>query len=393
MRIAVDGSCWANRRGFGRFTRCLVTEMVRRDTANTYVLLIDESSLSAPDVAPLPTGVEVQSVAVGAAPARAAAASGARSLVDVLRMSAAVPRLRSDVFFFPASYSYFPVLGPPVVVTVHDAIAERLPHLTLPTRADRLRWRLKQAAALRQAAAVITVSGASRRAIEETLGVASDRLHVIREAADPVFRPLADAEREARLRRFGAVARSPYLLYVGGISPHKNLEVLIEAFARIALAHPDLRLLVAGDTDDDPFFSSLDSIRAVLAASPVRERVCLLGFVSDDELVALYGGAVATALPSLGEGFGLTAAESAACATPVVTSDDAALVELLGDAGLTAPATSVEGFAGHFSRLVGDPGHRAAMAEAVRRKADEWSWAATADQTVAILEQAASGRG
>ncbi|MDQ3898200.1 MAG: glycosyltransferase family 4 protein [Actinomycetota bacterium] len=367
--------------------------MVRRDTANRYVLLLDERSLSAPNLSPLPDGVEVKTVAVSAAPAQAAAASGARSMRDILRMSAAVPRLKSDVFFFPASYSYFPVLGPPVVVTVHDAIAERLPHLTLPSRADRLRWRLKQKAAMRQAAAVMTVSRASRRAIEETLGVASDRLHVVREAADPMFRSLRPPERAARLRRFGAAARSPYLLYVGGISPHKNLEVLIEAFERVAPDHPDLHLLLAGDTDDDPFLSSIDSVRAALSASPVRDRIRLLGFVSDDELVALYGAAVATALPSLGEGFGLTAAESAACGTPVVTSEDPALVELLGDAALTAPATSVDGFARHFSRLVSDAGHRAAVAEAVRRKAAEWSWASTADQTIGVLEKVVSSRG
>lgn len=391
LRIGVDATCWANRRGFGRFTRCLVTEMVARDATNEYVLVLGGGATD-PDAEPLPPGAEVATVAVSETQARAAAAAGSRRVPDMLRMTAAVRRLRCDVFYFPASYSWFPVVGPPVVVTVHDAIAERLPELTLPTRADRLRWRLKQAAALHQSRAVITVSQASRRAVTEALGVPSERLHVIRESPAPIFRPPVPAQR-ARLARFGRPVEGRYLLYVGGISPHKNIETLIEAFELVAVEHPDLHLVLVGDTDDDPFLSATASVRQAIATSPASGRIVLTGYVPDDDLVALYGGAVALGLPSLGEGFGLTAAESAACGTPVVASRDPALVELLGEAGLYADARRPAEFAQHFADLLSGPQRRADVSRAVTGRAAGWSWAAAADATVGILESAARRRG
>lgn len=393
MRIGIDGSCWANRRGFGRFTRGLISEMVERDHHNAYVMLVDSVSRADPALPGLPDGLPIEEVTLGAAPAAAAGATTSRSVRDLLRMSRAARRTSCDVFFFPASYSYFPVVSAPVVVTIHDAIAERLPELTLPSFADRLRWRLKQRAALMEARAVLTVSDASRSAITEALRVRPERLHVIREAPDPIFRHQPPAARAELLRRFGLSGADRYLLYVGGISPHKNLGVLIEAFELVAADDPCVRLLLVGDADDDPFLSSATSIRAAVDRSPARTRIELTGRVSDQELVALYSGAAATALPSLGEGFGLTAAESAACGTPVVTSRDPALVELLGDAGLYADARQPLELAEHFAALLADPTARKAASIAVSRRASDWSWATAADATVALLEEVARSRG
>ena len=386
MRIGIDGSCWANRRGFGRFTRGLISEMVERDHRNAYVMLVDSVSRADPAMPSVPDGLPIEEVTLEAAPAAAAGATTSRSMRDLLRMSRGARRLRCDVFFFPASYSYFPVVSAPVVVTVHDAIAERLPELTVPTFADRLRWRLKQRAALMEARAVLTVSDASRSAITEALRVRPERLHVIREAPDPIFRHQPSEARAGLLRRFGLSGTDRYVLYVGGISPHKNLGVLVDAFELVAAEDPCVRLLLVGDADDDPFLSAATSIRAAIERSPARERIQLTGRVSDEELVALYSGAVATALPSLGEGFGLTAAESAACGTPVVASRDPALVELLGDAGLYADARRPPELAAHFAALLADPAARTAASIAVSRRASDWSWAAAADATIALLE-------
>lgn len=388
MRIGIDGSCWSNRRGFGRFTRCLVTAMHRRDERNRLVLVIDEPSARGAD---LPQGLDTRVVRVDRAPARAAAAGGRRSIRDVWRMSRAATAEHCDVFFFPASYSFYPVLGTRVVVTIHDAIPERLPEMVVPTRAARLLWKAKQRASVWQADAVLTVSEASRAAIADSLGVPSARLHVVREAPDPRFRPMPPDDADRRLRRFG-LDGTRYVLYVGGISPHKNVETLIGAFELLPDV-PDVRLLVAGDADDDPFLSSAASVRARVAASRARHRILLTGYVSDDELVALYNGAVATVLPSLGEGFGLTAAESAACGTPVVASGDPALRELLGDAGLYADARDAAAFAEHLRELLDDAGARERAGKACLEKSREWSWDAAADATLALLEGGKRRRG
>lgn len=394
--VGIDGSCWSNRRGFGRFTRCLVTEMAelaKADRGLRLTMVMDSPSLADPALPPIPAGIEVLAVPVKEAPSLAAAADGSRRPADLLRLGLAASRARFDVLFFPASYSYFPVMGVPTVVTVHDAIAEQLTPLVLPTRSARLKWKAKQSMALRQAALVLTVSAASASAIGDALKVAPDRIEVIREAAAPIFRPLCADERAERLERLGIGPHDRFVLYVGGISPHKNLAVLIDAFELLAPEVADLELYLVGDADDDPFLSSADDIRHRIATSPFGERIHLPGFVSDDELVALYGSASATVLPSLGEGFGLPAAESAACGTPIVVSQDPALRELLGAAGRYADASSGASFAAELMPLVTDPVAREAAAAAVLELAATWSWPQAATSVIAMLEREAVARG
>lgn len=389
LRIGIDGSCWGNLRGFGRFTRGLVGEMARRGSAHRLVMVIDQPTLAGAD---LPQGFEVVPVAVDRAPSVAASSSGRRSLRDLASMANAASRARCDVFYFPATFSYFPVIRTPTVVTVHDATAERLPDLILPNRLARAFWDLKQRVGVRRAAAVVTVSRAAQDEIVQWLGVPDDRLHVIREAPDPIFSPRSSEDRSAALRRFDVGEGDRYLLYVGGISPHKNLEVMVDAFGEVAGDHPGLRLLIVGEMDDDPFLSSTTSLRQAVEDSPARERITLTGYVGDDELVSLYSGAVATVLPSLGEGFGLTAAESAACGTPVVASDIAPLTELLGDAAVYAPPRSAPAFARSFRVLLDDPARRDDLAQKSLERAAGWSWSAAADTVLGLLEQAARRR-
>lgn len=385
MRIGIDGSCWANRRGFGRFTRNLVTAMAARST-DSLVLLIDRPSL---DNADLPDGLAVVGVHVDQPPSRAASAAGSRSLQDLRRMSVAAWRIRCDAFYFPASYTYYPVPGTPSVVTVHDAIAERLPGLVFPGRSARLRWAVKQRLAVRQAAAVVTVSAAARDEVAAWLSIPCERLHVVSEAPDPVFGPISTAKQERALAPYGLRPGDPYIVYVGGISPHKNLLVLIDAFDQLAAEVPGARLLMVGDLDHDPFLSSTALVRSRLAASPARDRVIVTGFVPDPDLAALYSGAVASVLPSLGEGFGLTAAESAACGTPVVASDIPALRELLGDTALFANPSDPVAFAGALRQLLSDRALRARLAEAALHRASGWSWDAAACTVLDVVGAAA----
>jgi glycosyltransferase involved in cell wall biosynthesis len=333
-------------------------------------------------------------VRLGTAPSVAAAADGSRSLRDMARMSLAASRAHTDVYFFPASYSYYPVLGSRVMVTVHDAIAERLPELVMPSRAARARWALKQRVALRQSRLVMTVSAAARADVEQVLHVAPARLRELHEAPDAVFTPgPAEAEQDDpdRFAHLGLHAGDPFVLYVGGISPHKNLELLIAAFDVIA-ADCDARLVLVGDLTDDPFLSSTGAVRAAAERAVHADRIALAGFVADDDLVELYRRATISVQPSLAEGFGLTAAESIACGTPVVASRIPPLVDLLGDAGTFADPHDAAGFAAAMRGLLTDPPRRDRLAACGLARAAQWSWAASARTVLDALEEIARPR-
>lgn len=390
LRLGIDATCWPNRRGFGRFTRALVSEMVRLGEDHRWVLLIDEASRAA---CQLPTGVEVRTVEVDQPPAQAASAAGHRTLRDVARMSWAAWRSGCDAFFFPASYSYFPTPGRPTVVTVHDAIAEANNDLVLPSRQARLRWGLKQQVSVRWASAVVTVSQAAREEVVRALPVRPERLHVIHEAPDPIFRPMRPDRGVGALARVGLQPHQPFLLYVGGISPHKNLGVMVDAFGEVARGRPDLRLVIVGDLSDDPFLSSAESLRCQVESNRAGAQITFTGYLPDADVVALYGAAAATVLPSLGEGFGLTAAESAACGTPVVASDIPALRELLGDAALYASPHDAHAFAEACCLLLDEPDRRRSLADAGIARAARWSWRASAETVIDLLEQAAGQGG
>jgi glycosyltransferase involved in cell wall biosynthesis len=380
LRLVIDASCWSNRRGFGRFTRGLLEELIPQALArgHTPVLVADAETVNS---ATFPNGAIVRKLGIDS-PSTAAAAGGARGPRDMWRMSAALRAAGGDVVFFPASYTYVPVLGSRVVVTLHDATAERIPGLLLPSRADRLRWWMKQRLALTQARRVVTVSGAAADELVAVLKVPRDRLHVINEAPDARFVPLDPAVD-------GAGYSEKFLLYVGGISPHKNLESLLLIVDDVLDSRPGLRLKLAGDFDDDPFLSSADLVRAAIQGMRHTDRVEILGFVSDEELVRLYQHAELTLLLSLGEGFGLTAAESAACGTPVVASNLPALRELLGPAGTYVDPGMRSETARTIGELLDNPDRRAELAEHGLQRASSWSWANAATGLLDLFERVA----
>src|SRR5436309_3941501 len=156
MLVGIDGTCWSNRRGYGRFTRSLLGELFASETRHRFVLFVDAQTQARGD---LPGGVPTVVVPTRSAAAAAAAAGSRRSLPDLLAMSVAVARHRPDAMFFPSVYSYFPVLTRArIILGVHDVIAEDFPRLVFPDRRDRRLWALKCRLAHRQSGYILTVS-------------------------------------------------------------------------------------------------------------------------------------------------------------------------------------------------------------------------------------------
>src|SRR5436309_9810861 len=107
MHIGVDACCWANRRGYGRFTRELLKALIAADRKNEYLFFVDKTNSA---VSEFPDSVNRIVVNTFVSPLEAASASGNRSLRDLWAMSREVMRHDLDLFFFPTVYSYFPIL-------------------------------------------------------------------------------------------------------------------------------------------------------------------------------------------------------------------------------------------------------------------------------------------
>ncbi|MEP6690220.1 MAG: glycosyltransferase family 1 protein [Gemmatimonadaceae bacterium] len=391
MRIGVDGACWANRRGYGRFAREIVGAMIALAPDDEFVCFVDDLSAAAFDTSA--PNVRVVRVTQRESAAVAASADGARAPMDMLRLTRAVAREKLDVFFSPSVYTYFPLPpGLAAVVTVHDAIADRFPLLTLPSRRARLFWRAKIWLALLQSRLILTVSEFAAREIEEVLRVAPARIRVAGEAPAAAYSPSPCEAIRAAAERAGLPAGARWLAYVGGFNPHKHVGAIVRAHAALANAHPEAppHLLLVGATSGDVFHSSQRQIRDEIAAAGTQSLVHWLGFVEDAELRHLLSGAVALLLPSECEGFGLPAVEAAACGTPVVATTASPLPELLPGGGIFVPPGDSDALLGAVRTLWEREDARAAMGARALEGARKLSWPRSAGAALAALREAAT---
>lgn len=392
MRIGIDACCWSNRRGFGRYTRELVPELIAQGERHEFVLLVDRWTAA---TAEFPDGATVKIVATSEQPTEAASAAGARSPLDLWRMQRAVARERLDLFYFPAVYSFFPLpWRMPAVVTIHDAIAERHPELIFPGIRSRMLWDAKMWLAIRQAHRIVTVSAASRRQIARTFKCPESEVVVVAEGPSGCFRPIADDHRLRQVRhRYRIRERTPVLLYVGGISPHKNLDGLLRAAAilRDRCVAP-WQLLLVGDYENDSFHGCFAAVSRLARDLGLEERVTFTGFVPDDDLAALYNTSTLLVLPSFEEGFGLPVVEAMACGLPVAISNRGSLPEVAGEAGLLFSPDDPEEIAAALERMLNDGDLRRRLRSEGLRRSEAYTWKSASRQLLEIFEETAGAR-
>lgn len=392
MRIGIDVCCWSNQRGFGRYTRELVREIHRQAGTTRLTFVVDRQTA---EQSRFPEPAEIVIVDTRDQATRAASARSARRMTDLWRMARAVSRLELDLFFFPAVYSYFPIPSRmPAVVAFHDAIAESHPSLIFADRKSRWLWRAKTRMALWQADRILTVSESAGQQIASAFGYPSSSIAVVTEAPAPEFRVLEDrSSLEGVLEKHDLPTDVALILYVGGVSPHKNLQGLFRALARLAgVSPPSWHLVIVGEYENDSFLGCYQELRALAEQLRLAEKMTFTGFVSDEELVVLYNAGCFLVLPSFSEGFGLPVVEAMACGLPVAASRAGALPEILGPAGVFFDPENEEEIASVILDLLKSPSRREQLRQAGFEQVQRYSWSSAARRTLRLFEEIVRGK-
>jgi len=245
----------------------------------------------------------------------------------------------------------------PFVITIHD-----LMHWFYYTPLHRLYYKQVIARLARRGKAVITVSQFSKQQLISLMGIDEQRITVIYNGVDDRF---ASNQEAFQLNR-------PYLLYIGNRRKNKNIPAMLQAFAQAKL--PNEIIFALTGQPDAYLMQEITRLHLV-------DRVQFLGFIPEENLPALYKGAIATLYVSLMEGFGLPILESMASGTPVLTANTSALPEIAGHAAYCVSPIDIGEIAHGIETLVTDSVLRQQYIDAGKQRASAFKWEDTAKYT------------
>jgi len=353
--------------GIGTYIRNLVESLARVDEENRYVLFVG------PDSSRSFTGLPDRFRTV----LEPAPVYSARELIA---LSWRLWRQRVDLYH--STHYVLPAWVPcKAVVTIHDIIHLLYPEF-LPSPLAFLYAQRMIRRGLSRGDAIIAVSKSTKADLMEYFDVSGEKIDVVYQGVSDEFRQRLPEDQLADIKRSLGLDKK-YILFVGNPKPHKNLDNVVRAFARaLQLQEFDAELVCIGNRENSDF-----KIRQRAQQLGIADRLRLLGHVADEVLPAVYQGATLFLFPTLYEGFGLPVIEAMASGVPVITSSNSALKEVAeGYAHLVDPL-DVDEIASAIAHCMRDRDHRDSLARLGSRRAEDFRWTRTAEQTLRIYNR------
>jgi glycosyltransferase involved in cell wall biosynthesis len=359
--------------GIGTYIRNLIHGLAALDEDNEYVLLTGPQGRE--ELSGLPENFRT-----------VIERSPVYSARELVAMSWRLARLRLDLYH--STHYVLPMFVPSrVVVTIHDIIHLLYPQF-LPNRLAFIYAQRMMRRSLNRADRAIAVSENTKSDLMEYFDIDSDAIRVIYNGVDEHFRERLSAEDLERWFRQLDI-RPPYLLFVGNPKPHKNLDRVIQAYARaLEIAPFDGPLICVGDRTAAQF-----KLRQRAEQLGISDRVRLLGHVAQEVLPPLYQGATLFLYPTLYEGFGLPVVEAMASGTPVLTSNTSALKEVAGGCAHLVDPLDTERMAKAIARVMTDQEYRETLAEKGLARSRDFRWSLAAEKTLDLYREVLTAKG
>ncbi len=370
MRVGIDARFFGSiGKGLGRYTQKLIENLERIDAENQYFVFLRQENWN--EYQPRNKNFE-------------------KVLADIpwygFREQIFFPRLLGKYNLDLVHFLHFNVplfFKGKFVVTIHDLILYHYPTKRASTWSPFFyffkKWshRLVIRNAIVKSQAIIAVSKNTKKDILERFRISEKKVTVTYEAVDPIQKVVKEPG-EMILKKYGII--KPYLLYVGNVYPHKNLERLVLVFREIQKKHPHLHLTLVGK--EDYFYKRLKKY----ASENFAKNVIFADFVPDEHLGIVYRDALLYVFPSLYEGFGLPPLEAMTRNIPVASSNASCLPEILGDAAVYFDPEGMAEMAEIIEKAATDNSLREKLIRAGQEQIKKYSWEKMAKETLEIYE-------
>jgi glycosyltransferase involved in cell wall biosynthesis len=302
-----------------------------------------------------------------------------REQIEIPRL---LNKINPDLVHFP--HFNAPLLtNKPFVVTIHDLIKHYFHGKESTTREQwvhgikYLGYQIQVKFALNQSQLIYVPSKFWQEKLCQDFNVNLEKIMVTYEAVDPHFIKKTKKDKNQKiLEKYNLT--QPFIIYTGSVYPHKNLHNLLLALKKINNLH------LAVVCSRDVFVKRMEKLTQKLN---LKNQVSFLGFVPDNDLIALYHQAEALVQPSLMEGFGLTGLEAMAADCPVLSSNASCLPEIYGQAAIYFNPTEPEDIAQKLNKIVNNKKLKQKLKNQGREEVKKYDWQKTAKQTFKGYQQ------
>lgn len=356
MTIGIDGRLW-NQSGVGRYIRNLVLGINERKVEKDFLIFLTKEIYDKVNFTNPRIRKELSS-------------SRWHTASEQWKFKEEIERSGVDLMHF--TYFSYPVLyRRPFVITIHDLILDHFPTgvaSSLPAPLYKLKhygYKKITASAVKKAKKIIVPSIATRDEIINHYNGKLEKIEVIYEGFDGSIKQGSNLK----------LVTSNFILYVGNAYPHKNLEVLLEAY-EVVRKTERIELVCIGR--DDFFYEKLKSKK--------REGVYFLHNVDDSQLFDYYRNAKLFVMPSLMEGFGLPVLEAMHLSCPVLSSNTPALKEVCGEAAIFFEPKNSKELAEKIKQAISNEKILNALAEKGKKQALKFSWDECVTKTLKVYE-------
>lgn len=383
MRIGIDARMYSQS-GIGRYIRNLLNQLEEIDKKNEYFVLLKKEDFDNVDFKKNFQKILADFSWYG--------------VTEQIKLPSILKSLKLDLVHFPHFNVPLFYKGN-FVVTIHDLIHQHF-NMKRATTHSPFIYKLKQLGytkifknALQRSKKILVPSNYVKNLLTEGWKIRNEKIEVTPEAVDDKMQTIVTKMSTKKIQEMLSDLKidSPYIFYLGNAHPHKNVEGLIDIFLKLQKKYPDLRLVLSGN---DHYF--WQKIQKDIMQNGLDEYIRFTGYITDEQAVALYKGAVLFVQPSFEEGFGIPLLEAMSCGCPVVSSNAGSLPEVggLSDGGavLYFDPKDKEDFFEKIEKVLLSERLRQDLIKKGKERVKEFSWKALAKKTLEVYESCNSTR-